>query len=254
MKNSIVIWGIGEMGSIFARAALRLGHPVVPVVRGADVEAIAAQVSEPEMVIIAVGEGDLHEVLKRVPRAWRFRLVLLQNELLPEDWCECDHHPTVISVWFEKKKGQDVKVLVPSPCFGRYAGWLVEALAAVDIPAVEIASEDELLYQLVLKNVYILTTNIAGLEVGGTVGELQEKHPQLLREVAAEVIDLQQKMTGKNFDHDKLIQDMLVAFAGDPEHQCMGRSAPARLQRALEQAQKLGLQLPRLQAIAEKSG
>ncbi len=30
--------------------------------------------------------------------------------------------PTVISVWFEKKKGRDVKVLIPSPAYGPAAG------------------------------------------------------------------------------------------------------------------------------------
>ncbi len=253
MKNSVVVWGMGEMGGVFARAVLRSGYPVMPVLRGDDVEALAARVSEPEAVIVAVGESDLQDVLKRAPHAWRFRLILLQNELLPNDWKQHDLQSTVISVWFEKKKGQDVKVLIPSPVYGHHAHWLVNVLASIDIPARELQSEEELLHELVLKNVYILTTNIAGLEVGGTVSELWQNHQALAREVAAEVIRLQEKLTGQTLDAEKLIEGMLVAFDGDPDHNCMGRSAPARLARALKLADEYGLELPRLKQIAEKA-
>jgi hypothetical protein len=38
---------------------------------------------------------------------------MMQNELLPRDWAIHDFiDPTVISVWFEKKKGMDSKVLI----------------------------------------------------------------------------------------------------------------------------------------------
>jgi hypothetical protein len=43
---------------------------------------------------------------------------------------------------------------------------------------------------------------------------------------------------------------MLAAFDGDPEHKCMGRSAPARLARAIRQADEAGLDVPRLREIA----
>ena len=33
MKNPVVVVGIGEMGSVFARGFLRLGHPAYPVTR-----------------------------------------------------------------------------------------------------------------------------------------------------------------------------------------------------------------------------
>ncbi|MFP5339503.1 MAG: hypothetical protein ACLGIW_13590, partial [Gammaproteobacteria bacterium] len=42
--------------------------------------------------------------------AWRPRVALIQNELLPRDWEKYRYeHPTVISVWFEKKQGTDAK-------------------------------------------------------------------------------------------------------------------------------------------------
>jgi len=44
---------------------------------------------------------------------------------------------------------------------------------------------------------------------------------------------------------------MQKAMDADPEHKCMGRSAPARLKRALTQAAESNLAVPTLQSIAE---
>ena len=200
---------------------------------------------------MAVAENDLHAVLQHMPTAWHARLALLQNELLPGDWQQYGYtSPTVISVWFEKKKGQDVKVLIPSPVYGPGAELLQASLDSLDIPARILASEDELLFELVVKNVYIVTTNCAGLVTGGTVSELWAKHRELAEAVAREVIQIQESLTGQQFQADELIAAMLKAFAGDPDHGCMGRSAPARLARALQQADAAGLAVPRLREIA----
>lgn len=248
-KTPMVVIGLGEMGSVFARGLLRLGHPVYPVVRDTDIQALAAELPSPEMVLVAVGEAELQPILPEVPNAWRERLALLQNELLPDDYADLPN-PTVISVWFEKKKGQDVKVLIPSPVFGPRARLLIDALATLEIPAREVADAETMAFELVLKNLYILTTNIAGLRTGGTVSALWQQHEDLARAVASEVIDIQEGLTGRRFDREALIAGMLEAFEGDPAHQCMGRSAPARLQRALAHADRLGLEVPTLRQIA----
>ena len=250
MKNPVVVVGMGEMGSVFARGFLRLGYPVYPVVRGIDMSAVENRLGEPELVVIAVAEKDLQAVLLDVPGSWRDRLVLLQNELLPVDWSKHQLDPTVISVWFEKKKGMDSKVILPSPVFGQHAQLVADALAAIDIKSRVLESAEELLFELVLKNVYILTTNISGLETGGTVSQLWTQHRGVAMEVANEVIQLQQMLTGKPLDTDRLIKGMVQAFNGDPEHGCMGRSAPSRLERALDQAYAFGQDVPRLRRIA----
>ena len=255
MKSPIVVIGIGEMGSVFARGFLRTGHPVYPVTRDTDLAAIAQRLPSPELVLVAVAENTLHAVLEQVPAAWHSRLALLQNELLPGDWQQYGYtHPTVISVWFEKKKGQDVKVLIPSPVYGPGAERLKASLGSLDIPARLLADEDALLFELVVKNVYIITTNCAGLITAGTVSELWANHRKLAEAVAHEVIQIQEALTGQSFAADKLIAGMLEAFAGDPDHRCMGRSAPARLARALQQADAAGLAVPRLRAIAGRHG
>lgn len=254
MKRPVIIIGIGEMGGVFARGFLRCGYPVYPVTRELSMAVAAAEIPDPELVLVAVAEKDLQATLADLPPAWRDRCALLQNELLPRDWLQAGYQqPTVISVWFEKKPGQDAKVLIASPVFGPHSNLLKDALGSIGIPVRVLASDSELLFELVRKNLYILTTNIAGLETGGTVSELWSQHRRLAEEIAREVIQIQARITQQPLDEKALIAGMLEAFEGDPQHQCMGRSAPARLQRALEQAQELGVQTPRLAAIAAKT-
>ncbi len=255
MQNPVIVIGIGEMASVFSRALLRLGRPLYPVNRETDMQTLAAQVPEPSLVLVGVGENDLQGILKQIPDQWRSRLGLLQNELLPRDWRSLDLSapPTVISVWFEKKKGTDYKVLAPSPVYGPNASLLVDALATLDIPARALTDEAELEFELVRKNVYILTTNITGLVIrhfkAETVKEMWDDYQDLAREVADNVIDIQESLTGHQFDREKLIDGMYEAIKGDLAHKCMGRSSPARLNRAIEQADAAGLAVPRLREI-----
>jgi hypothetical protein len=170
MKSPVVVFGTGEMGSVFACGFLRTGHPVYPVTRHSDIRAAARQLPTPLVVLVAVAEDRLHGILEILPASWQGRVALLQNELLPQDWERYGLvRPTVISVWFEKKRSQEVKVLLPSPVHGPHAGLLRDCLASLDIPARVLDSEQELLFELVVKTVYIITTNCAGLITGGTV-------------------------------------------------------------------------------------
>lgn len=249
MKEVVVI-GLGQLGRVFAGGLLRAGYAVVPVNRGDDMGAIAAAHPEPVLVLVAVAEADLHSVLDALPSSWKGRVGLIQNELLPRDWqAHGIENPTVISVWFEKKKGTDAKPLIASPVAGPQADVLVRALAGIDIPARKVEGGDELLFELVRKNLYILTTNIAGLRTGGTVSELWRDHEAFARKVADEVMDIQDWLTGVRHDRAKLIAGMLEAFEGDPIHGCTGRSAPARLARALQHADAAGLAVPTLRAL-----
>ncbi len=252
MKSPVVIIGLGEMGGVFARGLLRRGHPVYPITREMDPEAEARALPDPEMVLVAVAEKDLLPTLERLPAPWRERVALLQNELLPRDWqAHGLENPTVISVWFEKKPGQEFKVLLPSPVYGPHAALLVDALGRLGIPAREPADPAALEYELVRKNVYILTTNIAGLVTGGTVQDLWQNHRELATKVAHEVMDIQATLVDGPLDRDRLLAGFVEGIEGDPEHQCMGRSAPARLERALRQADEAGLDVPELRRIAE---
>ena len=124
MKQPVVLVGVGEMGGVFARGLLRLGHPVYPVTRSVRMDELAQELPEPAMVLIAV---------------------------------------------------------------------------------------------------------------------------------AAELIDIQEALSVSRFDRERLIAAVAQAFRADPEHKCMGRSAPARLARALEQGERLGMALPTLQSLRQRT-
>ncbi|SFR50730.1 hypothetical protein [Thiomicrospira sp. ALE5] len=250
--QDIIVIGLGELGSVFARGALKQGYRVTPVLRHTDTDALASH-TNPVAVIVCVGEQDLSSTLANLPNAWHDKLVLIQNELLPKDFQTLTPEATVISVWFEKKKGMDSKVVQSSPVYGQQAQLIIELLASLDLPAYALASAAELEYQLALKNVYILSTNIAGLVVGGDVNELAQTHRDLLSAVVTDVMALQQAQINQTLDVDQVMNDLLQAFKGDPDHKCMGRSAPARLARALKQGQSLGLELTTLNKIAAQT-
>jgi len=244
MQKQIILIGTGEMGSVFARGFLKTGYTVIPASRNTDLQQLSKDSPEPELVLVAVGENDLQTVLASIPSIWLSKLGLLQNELLPRDWQAHNiPNPTVISVWFEKKPGQDFKVLISSPCFGPKAEILKTALESLTIPCHAVTDEQELLFELVVKNVYILTTNIAGLRVGGNVEALWNQHQELARTVANEIIDIQEYLTGTKFERELIIDAMVNAINGDLEHNCMGRSATARLQRALQIAKEAKLEV-----------
>ncbi len=257
MKKPVVIIGMGEMGGVFARGLLKRGHPVYPVTRNMDMARAAEAVPDPELVLVAVGENDLYGVMEDLPEVWRSRLGFLQNELLPRDWLAHGfEHPTVVAVWFEKKKGQDTRVLIPSPIYGPAAPLLAEALEILDLPAQVLKSALQLEFELVRKNLYILTTNIVGMELasGADVTTLWNEHNALAREVADEILAIQAYLTGREQDPEKLIAGMVAGIEGDPTHKCMGRSAPARLERALHFANQAHIKVPRLRAIHARHG
>lgn len=249
--RTAVVIGLGEMGGVFSRALLKSGHVVVPVTRETDVATAVAAHPEPDIALITVGEADLGGVLAALPDSWKSRAGMLQNELLPRDWEAAGiQDPTVAVVWFEKKPGQDVKVIIPSPIGGPYATALQTGLATIGIAADVTSSPAELTAELVTKNLYILTVNIGGLVTGGTVDDLWSNHRDLGEKVATEVLDIQEWLVGDRLDRARHIAGMEAAIAGDPEHKATGRSAPARLARALRHAGEAGIDTPQLSAIA----
>ncbi len=252
MSDDAIVIGLGQMGGTFAHGLLRTGQTVHPVTRDTDLAQMARAVPEPAIALIAVTEDALDGVIERVPTAWRERLALLQNELLPADW---KHHglrePTVAIVWFEKKRDKPLHVVLPTLVAGPRADVLIEALDTLGIP-VRRVGDDELLFELVRKNLYILTANIAGLEVGGTVRELWSEHRDLAADVASEIVALQAFRAGEALPHARLVDAMVEAFEADPDHGCTGRSAPARLRRALAHAKEAGISVTALTRIAAR--
>ncbi len=242
---------MGELGGSFARGLLRIGHTVVPVLRRTAIADVAAEYPEPVLTLVTVGEADLDNTLANLPAKWKSNTVLVQNELLPRSWMPHDiTDPTVAVVWFEKKPGRSELSIIPTPIAGPGADLLTRALRTIDVPAFVVESQDELLYELVRKNLYILTVNIGGLMTRGTVADLWYNNRKLAEDVAADVLKVQAWLTGAELDSDALMAGMVEAIDGDPEHGSTGRSAPARLARAISHADEAGLEVPKLREIA----
>lgn len=256
MRPDVVLIGIGEMGGVLARGLLRDGCTVHPVTRETNVAELARDVPAPERVVVAVGEDDLAGALAAMPNGWRDRLVLLQNELLPSSWTRhgiATASVTVLVAWFEKKKGRDVTAILPSPVYGPGADRLAAALTRVEVPT-RVIGDDELVYELVRKNLYILVANLAGLARSDaiSVGELWNEEREIVEEVMDEVLALQEALAGVVLPRARLRAGVQQAVDADPQHGARGRSAGARLKRAVEAARRLGIGVPRLEALGER--
>ena len=252
MTKPIVIIGIGELGGVFAKAFLHAGYPVYPVTRGMDIDQAAIQTPDPQLALVAVAEKDFRTVMATIPAPWRSCVGLLQNELLPGDWQLFNiADPTVISVWFEKKKGMDTSVLIPSQVYGPHARLIADALQGIGIACNVLTTADDLLYELVRKNVFVLTINVAGLMLaeGTTTATLWERHQDLAVAVANDVIDVQQHLTNVTFDRQRLIDGLIEGINGHPNHKCKGRSARGRLERVIAVADEAGLKIHRIRKI-----
>ena len=125
----------------------------------------------------------------------------------------------------------------------------IQVLSTLNIPVQVIDNEEDMLFELVRKNMFILTTNICGLETKGTVDELWKNHAILMNKVFDDVLEIQQYLTGEMFNRDHLLNAVLTAFEADLEHMCMGRSAPGRLIRALNISDKANLNSQELKRI-----
>lgn len=245
----VVVIGLGEIGQLLASGFLKTGYPVYPVHRGESIHQWYTDTFDPELIVVAVGEKDLNAVMRSIPDQFKDRVLLLQNELLPSDWEEHGIlEPTVLVVWLDKKKGRPSVSVLPNRVGGLHAPLVVNALAAMEIPCFSV---DPLLIpqQLVIKNLYILTINLAGLVVGGTVENLWQGHRTLALEVADEVMTIQFHRLGYSLDREALMAGLLEGFEGDWQHLCTGRSAPERLRRNLVYAQKAELSVPCLERI-----
>ena len=145
-------------------------------------------------------------------------MVLMQNELVPGSWQRHEiQSPTVAVVWFEKKPKQPVKELLPTTVFGPHAIPVEAALGAMGIVTTRILNYESLVHALVEKNLYILTTNIAGLEVGGTTSNLWSRHRRLALTVAREVLRIQAHLVGEALPEEKLLASLERALLADAD-------------------------------------
>ena len=246
----IVIVGLGQMGRVFAKGFLCAGYPVYPVTSGMSMAEAAAQMTAPGFVLLAVPENILPDVLDQVPSVWKDKLGLLQNELLPHVWEAAGiQAPTTMAVWFEKKKGKTVHVFQPTQVQGPHADLVRIGLGAAGIACDVVEDDAAMVTELVKKNLYVLTINIAGLVVGGTTGELWTNHSDLVGRISHDVLDVMDRLTGRASDREAMMAFMEHILLSVPDHECRGRVAQDRLQRMVATGKAQGLALPALNEI-----
>lgn len=254
LGETALIVGMGELGGVFALAMLRRGIAVVPVLRATPAARVLEREENPTICVVTVGEEALAGVLDGWLQKYADRMVLVQNELRPSEWERRGlPTPTVAVVWFEKKPGRDVRALVSTPVFGPQAVTVVNVLSAFGLPAHVEVDPERLVFELALKNLYILAMNIAGLVQGTDVGTLWREHHPLLEQVCAEVLEVESAQMQRELPAKSLKIELERIISADPRHAARGRSATRRLARILATARQLGLRTPTLDEIARRT-
>jgi ketopantoate reductase len=250
MKQSIIVIGLGQIGAILAKGFLRIGHPVYPVIRGDSLVDAIKRTPDPIMVLVAVREEDLQPVLNQVPPAWHKHIALIQNELVPSVWEDAGiQDPTVVTVWFEKRKGKAPDAYFPSMIYGPQADLIADVFDKLNLPYELIKDEQELIFELVRKNLYLISKNIVGLVLEGTVGETWVQNRELFENVADEVFLIQCDLVGVNLDKQRLFSRLAKDIETLPDAGTTGSAAVARLERMLQHAASAALDVPTLQEI-----
>lgn len=250
---------MGQLGTLLSSGLLKQGHPVVPVLRDDDL-AKACTEHEPAAIIVATGEDDLDPALAAIPDEHRGSVVLIQNELRPDQWVRRSIEPTVAVIWFEKKRGKLAHEVLPSVLWGPSAPLLSAALDRQGLHSREVHDPDDLIHQLALKNLYILALNFAGLKQPGVASDLVESRKDELEPLASEVLQVERGLLETaapyskiQLDQQRLLAELKQAIEADRNHGLAGRSAPRRLQRTLAHAARLGLALPHLEGLAKEN-
>lgn len=255
VRAPALVVGLGQLGTTFACGLLRRGVTVVPILRRSAVEEVLARYPDPSLVLLAVGELDLGPLLDGWCRRFADRLVLLQNELRPTEWERRGlSRPTVAVVWFEKKPGRSPRALLPTLVHGAHAELLVAALSDLGLPSEIESDPEQLVFALVLKNLFVLGTNICGLMVGGDTGTLLREHQPLLDRVTSDLLGYETAQFGRSLPETALRIKLESALLADPSHACAGRSARSRMQRVLAEARRLGVPMPNVELVANSLG
>ncbi|MCY0881837.1 MAG: hypothetical protein OWS74_07560, partial [Firmicutes bacterium] len=245
----------GQLGAALSEGLLKTERTVVPVLRHTDLPALAKKWPDPELVLVSTGEDDLGPTLKNLPPAWKKGKVgVLQNELIPAQWHDAGIvDPTVLAIWFEKKKQQPFVSLVPSLAYGPHKDLMAQVFAALDLPLQPLAEETEMKQALLVKNTYIFATNIASFRAVGTTGRLWQDHHALAVQLMQEISAVQSRLIRQDVPWETVQAAVKTALLADPQHKCGGRSARRRLERFLFNADRVQADVPLVRRIAQEN-
>ncbi|MET0287197.1 MAG: hypothetical protein ABW352_22120 [Polyangiales bacterium] len=242
--RDLIVYGLGQLGQLYGSAALRAGYRVTPITRAIAPEAVLTSLPEQTPVLIAVGEEALPTALRELGA---HPAILLQNELFPSLWQGLT--PTVMVPWLLKKSGAPLTVPRPTQVYGPHAE-LVEALhAALAIPCERLASAKALEQALVDKYAFILTINALGLARDRTLSTWLSEDPLRVRALADEAGALGERLCGASVDRVRSTQAVLEGMRALGSMSARGRTARSRVDRALQNAERLGVAVPALREV-----
>ncbi len=243
--RDIVVFGVGQLGQLFGSGALRAGMRVTPVTRSSDPEAVLARLPTETAVLVAVGEEALPGVLDVLgPRG--AQAILLQNELFPSSWQARGYTPTVMVPWLLKKPGVALTVPRPTSLFGAQAALASTLHEALGIPYEVLPNAPALQQALVDKYAFILTINALGLLRDRTLAIWLAEDPLRVRAVADEAARLGARLCGATIDRERATHAVLEGMRGLGTMSARGRSARARVERALAHAAQLDVEVANL--------
>lgn len=249
--RELVVFGVGQLGQLYAAGALRLGLRVTPITRHDDPTTVLADLPLGTPILLAVSEDDLGPAVSKIPPARWGDLCLVQNELFPARWRALGlTEPTILVVWLSKKKARPVEVARVSPAYGKHAAIMTAMFEALELPAKALEDTAALDVELVAKFAFILTINALGLVENLTLGEWLARDPETVARLVTEAQALGEAHLGHPVPREEIHARVEEAMRGLSTYPARGRTASARLARAKVDAERFGLDVPALFKIA----
>jgi hypothetical protein len=251
--QAILVYGVGEIGSIFALGALKSDATVVPITRATDRERAFAAVHAFTPVVLSVPEAHLALAVREVPPDRKGDVVLVQNEMFPSEWHALGlDRPTIATMWVLRKKGQPQLGARPTTLHGPHAQSMAAFLTSADVAATAV-DEAASLYDIALKYAFIVTVNALGVRGDMRVGEWMTHDPGLIDALLTEGVALGAARAGIACDTASAIDELLPAMHAFGAMPARGRTARERVDRAIACAATLGVRAPTLRASLEQA-
>ena len=250
--NDFVVWGPGELGRWFGGAALRLGMRVTPITRGMNPREAMAGLDHETPILVAVGESELENVLSAMPEVRKSSVLLLQNELFAPMWQRHHVRPTVMVPWLLKKRGQPELVGRATRVHGVHADLVAALHRVLGVPCTTLEDVSAVHQALVEKYAFILTINALGLVHDATLFELLSLEPVRVKALSAEATRLGAALSNASIDETESVNATYEGMRALGTIRARGRTAGARVKRALAQASARELELPVLEQLAKE--
>lgn len=252
--GSVIVVGLGELGSWFAHGLLRAGHPVIPVTRAMSLAQEQRGRAAGTPLLVAVPEAQLPDVLAQVEPDRRGDVILVQNatfrgDALRRGWPEVSW----AMVWTLRKKGLPQLVGQPTVLWGVHAALLQGAQQQVGMPTLVAESSLELDRWLATKFAFILTISAMSLAGATSLGDAMDRQSGAVEAWIMEGLALASVRVDCLLPVEPARQRILEGLRQMHDMPTGGRAAAGRIVAALERAALHGVDAPELRQLAGAS-